>query len=196
MATEGPDATDEAMPVSDKDRQAVIEQLTSAARDGRLDSQQVHHRSEVAHTARTRGELMALVEDLASTSAAQRQPAAEQPATAAPIVGIFGGTERRGRWRPAPRQTVLALFGGVELDLREAELPPDLLDLRAWAVFGGVKIIMPEGMRVETIGGFSLFGGSSAKPSAAPTSDLPVLRLNAIALFGGVTARVEPTRRP
>jgi hypothetical protein len=32
----------------------------------------------------------------------------------------------------------VAIFGGVVLDLREAELPPGVLRLHAYALFGGV----------------------------------------------------------
>lgn len=107
-------------------------------------------------------------------------------AAAAPIVGVFGATDRQGRWRPARRQSVLALFGGVRLDLREAELPSDALELRAYALFGGIQIAVPEGMRVE-LTGFSLFGGRSVKAGRATSaSDTPVLHLKAVALFGGV----------
>jgi hypothetical protein len=107
-------------------------------------------------------------------------------------VGIFGGTERRGRWRPALRQTAVAIFGGVALDFREAELPPRELDLRAYAVFGGVDLNLPDGMRVEMTG-FSLFGGRTVKVGRTPPAPgTPVLRLRAVALFGGVAAKAEP----
>jgi hypothetical protein len=128
--------------------------------------------------------------DLSSTGVGVGGP------TGTPIVAVFGGTQRNGRWRPGRRQTVVALFGGVALDLREAALPPDGLEMRVWAVFGGVKITLPEGMAVELVGGWSLFGGSSAKSiETVQARHAPVLRLHAVAVFGGVAAQEEPGRR-
>ncbi|WP_127782831.1 LiaF domain-containing protein [Rhodococcus sp. X156] len=118
----------------------------------------------------------------------------ERPARSAPIVAVFGGTERRGRWRPAQRVVAVALFGGVTLDLREAELPPDVLDLQCYAAFGGVQVTVPEGTRVEMTG-FSLFGGRSVTASgASAVPGAPVIRLRAVAFFGGVEVTAKPSR--
>jgi hypothetical protein len=80
------------------------------------------------------------------------------------------------------------VFAGVVLDLREAQLPPDELVMRAYAFFGGVKIVVPDGMRVEMTG-FSLFGGRKVGAGQAPGAPAtPVLRLHAVAIFGGIAA--------
>jgi hypothetical protein len=116
-------------------------------------------------------------------------PAAER----GPVVGIFGATEQ-ARQYPARRQTVLALFGAVALDLRDAQLPPDNFQLRVYALFGGVKIELPEGPRVETAG-FSLFGARSVQGGKRSSHDGAFVRLRAVALFGGVTVKVTSDPR-
>lgn len=117
--------------------------------------------------------------------------AGARPATGAPIVGVFGGTERGGRWRPPLRQKVIALFGGARLDYREAELPPEALHVDVYAVLGGVEIRVPAGMRVE-LSGFSLFGGRGVESSGARgDTDTPVMHLRAVAVLGGVAVRAD-----
>lgn len=132
-----------------------------------------------------------------STHRDDEAKAAAPPGRGAPIVGVFGATERRGRWRPARTQAAVAVFGGVHMDLRHAELPPVALEVRAWAVFGGVRITLPEGVQVESTGGFSLFGGCHVDSADVPPAvDLPVVRLHAVAIFGGVRAKAERPPRP
>lgn len=49
---------------SDADREQIAEQLRDAAADGRLHAEELEHRLEAALTARTYGELNAVVSDL------------------------------------------------------------------------------------------------------------------------------------
>jgi len=49
---------------SDSEREATADQLRVAAGDGRLDHDELEERLEAAYAARTRGELVALTEDL------------------------------------------------------------------------------------------------------------------------------------
>lgn len=194
-----PESAGQHLRASDAERQAVMEQLEAAGFDGRLDGQELHDRIQAAQVATTRGELRELTVDLPGTGLSVPPARAVQPNAGAPIVAVFGGTERRSRWRPARRQSVLALFGGVRLDLRDAEFPADGLELRVSAVFGGIDILVPAGMRVEMTG-FSLFGGRSVSgdtagaDTAGADTGLPTLRLHAVALFGGVDTKVAPPR--
>ena len=40
------------------------------------------------------------------------------------FLAFMGGVERRGNWKPARRNVVIAIMGGAELDFREVDLPP------------------------------------------------------------------------
>lgn len=78
-----------------------------------------------------------------------------------------------------------AIFGGAEIDLRDAKLAPGAL-LDVFAVFGGVEVSVPEGWQVVT-SGFPMFGGFenvTAKERTGP--DAPILQIHATILFGGV----------
>jgi hypothetical protein len=51
---------------------------------------------------------------------------------------------------------------------------------------------VPEGVRVE-LTGFALFGGRDVRGGEAWTPpDAPVLRVHAVAVFGGVAVKVRP----
>ena len=61
----------------------------------------------------------------------------------------------------------------------------------AFATFGGIEVLVPEGVAVD-FGGFALFGGRDDKTSAHRRPGAPVVRVDAWALFGGVTVRTRP----
>lgn len=193
----GPDPAEPSLRASDADREAVVERLQVACGEGRITADELLDRMPTAYAARTRAELMPLTADLPVSADGPAAGVFEVPMSRAdsgpPFVAVFGGTERKGRWRPARRETAVAVFGGVELDFRDAELPPGELELRAYAVFGGIDITVPEGVRVE-LTGFAVFGGRDVKASgAAPGGSTgTVIRLHAVAIFGGVTAKAKP----
>ncbi len=101
-------------------------------------------------------------------------------------LAIFGGRKDMLRSVPADGEQLIALFGGVEYDLSELELP-ESLRLSTLAMFGGVKIIVPRDTEV-VFRGFALFGGQSFKRLRDAPSDGPrsVIYLNAVAMFGGI----------
>jgi hypothetical protein len=127
-------------------------------------------------------------------------PGAVAPAaTRRRLVAVFGGISRKGRWHPEPLTRILTVFGGAELDLREAVLPGREITIDAVAVCGGVTITVPPEMRVIDTGNAIMGGreiaGDSAE-SAAP--DAPVLRITGTCVCGGVEVkrRLRRNRRP
>jgi Cell wall-active antibiotics response 4TMS YvqF len=105
------------------------------------------------------------------------------------IVSIFGDITRAGSW-PARRTTSpFALFGDIDLDLRQASIPVDGLVINAIAPFGNIDIAVPDGTQVD-VGGFTLFGskkiavdGSGDRESAA------LIRVRGFSLFGSLKVR-------
>jgi predicted membrane protein len=106
------------------------------------------------------------------------------------ITAIFGGIERHITAHDFRGGTVSAVFGGAELDFREADMEGDEAVLEVNAVFGGAEIRVPANWRVE-VRGQALFGGysDSTRSSAAADVNAPkrkTLILTGTALFGGV----------
>jgi hypothetical protein len=100
------------------------------------------------------------------------------------VFALMGGAERKGAWTPPRTLDVLAIMGGVGLDFREARFVDGETQINVAAIMGGVEIIVPPGVRVESsgigiMGGFESFD-QTAEPSA------PLLRITGIALMGGV----------
>ena len=63
------------------------------------------------------------------------------------VYAIFGGIDRRGTWNVPRRMRVVAIFGGADLDLREARFPPGVIDIEVTAVMGGINISCRPGWR-------------------------------------------------
>ena len=74
-----------------------------------------------------------------------------------------------------------AIFGGIDLDLRKADIKQDIV-IDVCAVFGGVDIKVPKGANVK-IKSNSIFGGVSNKVNNKDAS--PVIYVKAMCLFGG-----------
>jgi len=104
------------------------------------------------------------------------------------MVGIFGGAERKGKWRIRRQTEAYALFGGIDLDLREAVFESQVVEIRGFWCFGGMEIKVPAGIEVrdQTSG---IFGGTEIKDLGEPQPGAPVLVLKGVSLFGGVSVR-------
>ena len=77
-----------------------------------------------------------------------------------------------------------AVFGGVKCDLREAIIRKDCA-ITATAVFGGIDILVPDGVNVK-ISSNSIFGGVSEKKHNPPVEGAVTLYITATCIFGGV----------
>jgi len=73
-------------------------------------------------------------------------------------VAVLSGSRRKGRWRLRHQTNAVAIMGGCELDLRQAEVEGPEVVINAWAIMGGVDVIVPEGIAVE-LTGFGIMGG-------------------------------------
>ena len=105
-------------------------------------------------------------------------------------IAIFGGSKIGQRpWRPGKKIWSIAIFGGSELDFRQAQLEGDVTYLVAFSLFGGAKVIVPPDLPV-VLSGFSIFGGKGVERSQAkemPPASAKTLHINAISFFGGTS---------
>ncbi len=103
-------------------------------------------------------------------------------------VAIFSGLRR-----PFPpgwtKDTVIAIFGGGDLDLSGSPPGPDAR-LTAIAILSGIKILVAPGTRVS-VSGFGLFGGREVKVSQR--GDGPEIKMSLWAFLGGIEVKeMEP----
>lgn len=75
---------------------------------------------------------------------------------------IFGGRERSIDSKNFKGGKVTALFGGSEIDLRNAELAEGIYELDVFVMFGGTEIIVPPNWAVQ-VEVFSLLGNFADK---------------------------------
>ena len=187
---------------SDADRDAAAAVINNALAEGRLTAEEHSDRLDAIYSARTHAEIVPLLDDLpaaASEAAAVGRTSGTQPARAGRggrIVAIFGGASRKGGWHAEPVITVLAVFGGVELDFREAVLPGNEVVLKATAILGGVDVTVPPEMRVIDDGGVAILGGREITGSSADVRpDAPVLRIEGTCVLGGIEVKRKARRR-
>jgi hypothetical protein len=183
---------------TDADRERVAERLRGAAADGQLSFDELDERLDAVHAARTGRELAALTADLQETGAVPA-PAGGQgvtvrrgPGGARWLVAIMGSGDRKGRWRLAERATSINVMGGADLDLTQAELAADHVELTVFSLMGGAEIRVPENLQVE-VSEFAFMGGNSVRLGDAPArAGGPVLRLRLLSIMGGTDVRRGP----
>ena len=76
-----------------------------------------------------------------------------------------------------------AIFGAVKLDLREAKLEKETV-IGAWAIFGGIEILVPEDCIVK-VKGTPIFGGISNERKNNEDAKKTIY-IEAYAIFGGL----------
>ena len=184
-------------PLFAAERERVVQTLSAHFAHDQLTLTEFEQRLERAYSLTSVAQLESLVADLpavstlaaiqgAAAAAPVLVPSSEVPARAA-ILAVMGGHERAGSWIVPRQLKVFVLMGGAELDLRKARFGPGVTEIEIIVVMGGVNIIVPPGVRVESLGaafmgGFELKAGDATALSPAN----PVVRLSGLAIMGGV----------
>jgi hypothetical protein len=106
------------------------------------------------------------------------------------LAAIGSGIELRNRARAFRGGSMITWFGGIAVDLREAELAPDAR-LSLGTVLGGIALRIPEGWRVES-DLKALAGGVDVNVPEPAAADAPVLFIDGIALLGGIAVKAAP----
>lgn len=192
------------MRAADADRTIVADLLSAAYAEGRLTREEHDERVAQAMQAKTFDDLRGLTADLVPGSNTGRTIGAFSSA-GAPIVdrsndsteaettfAIFGGMERAGGWRARRNISNLTLFGGSKFDFRDATFASDEVTLNVFCAFGGVDVVVPDGVNVrnETI---AVFGGTDVK-HITPAPGGPTVVLKGLVLFGGVDVKGKSRR--
>ncbi|MFH0899625.1 MAG: protein kinase [Pseudomonadota bacterium] len=197
------------------ERERAVVELQEQFVQSHIDATELGRRIERVERASSTGEIRALFADLPAPAGATTVEAAPQAAaghssrvlaTVQPegervptlsrssrdLIAVFGGRSVAGHWRPPSLVNMVCVFGGIQLDLRHAELLPGCTTLKVVAVFGGGEIIVPPGLYFE-VDGIGIFGGfDEGAPVAEPPADqeTPWLRITGVALFGGLAVKV------
>ena len=122
-------------------------------------------------------------------AAVPQDPAADE----VDIVANFGPLEFHSEAAAFRGGSVTTMFGGGELDLRDATLDPAGATIHVSTLFGGGSLIVPEGWNVET--SMSGIGGvGDMRPKVDRPADAPTLRVEGTNWFGGWGISSTPMR--
>ncbi len=97
---------------------------------------------------------------------------------------IFSGNKFQVAGEKFLGTTVNAIFGGFELDLRNAIIDEDIV-INATAIFGGIDIMVPSNVNVK-VSNVPIFGGVDNKIINSPDPNIPTILLNSTCMFGGI----------
>jgi len=189
---------------SDADRDQVATLLSTAYAEGRLSREEHDERIDQLMAAKTFDDLIPITSDLVivgsptpvtTSQTASRfaiDPTGQNPESDK-MIAIFGGVTRKGRWRVRKNTQALALFGGMDLDLRNAIFEAPVVEISGFWCFGGLDIKVPEGIEVQdrTAG---IFGGTDVRDIGDPAPGAPTLVIKGVTLFGGVS--IKGPKRP
>jgi DUF1707 SHOCT-like domain len=189
---------------SDADREQVLTVLSTAYAEGRLSRDEHDERVSRTVEAKTFDDLIPITHDLVVVAPVPRTVtprsagySVETTPSSEPerMVAVFGGVSRKGRCRIRRRTQAMALFGGIDLDLRNAVFEDEVVEISGFWIFGGLDIKVPAGVEVQDqiVG---IFGGSDASDLGERQPGAPTIVIKGLALFGGVSVHgPKPERR-
>lgn len=100
---------------------------------------------------------------------------------------VFSGSDRVYSDEVFAGSNLVAVFGGVDLDLTRAKFEKDTV-IKAFCLFGGVDIMVPEEVQIKTKSGF-IFGGISDDRKGDGEKGKYTIYIDAAGGFGGVTIK-------
>ena len=98
--------------------------------------------------------------------------------------GIFSGTEEKIN-KLNKNLTCISIFGGIDLDLRNAKIEKDI-KIECISIFGGVDIHLPNNINVKS-SGIPIFGGFENKMNIEKDAKNTIY-IDYVCIFGGVDA--------
>jgi hypothetical protein len=104
---------------------------------------------------------------------------------------VFGGGKRKINTDDFKYAKFDAVFGGFEIDFREANIIGDSATVEINAVFGGAEVRIPTNWSavIQAAGVFGAFTDNSTQPNAASTPNFKRLYFKGAAVFGGVNIK-------
>jgi len=110
--------------------------------------------------------------------------ARKDDATSPNYTAIFSGQEIKSIPSQLDGATLLAFFGGLSIDFRDAIINQDII-IDATALFGGLEIKFPTNVNVE-VKSTPLFGGVENNIKSSANVNKPTVTVRSLAVFGGI----------
>jgi len=180
---------------SDADRELLVETLRQAAGDGRLTWEELDQRLEAAHAAKTYADLEKLSEDLPAAQLAgpaggslPAQRFGGKP-TSRFGIAVMSGFGRGGRWVVPRWFPGLVIMGYGRISMRDASFTGPVTRVTAFALMGGLDIVVPEDAEVRSRG-LGIMGIFSGRRTTGPgQAGAPVIIVTGLAIMGEISVR-------
>lgn len=136
--------------------------------------------------------LGAIASAIAAAFAKGRMASRGEPADAeVELVAIYDSLDFSSSAGALKQATITTWYGGGTVDLRNATLDPSGANLTIRALFGGLRLVIPETWRVD-LRARAVFGGiTDIRESASVGPEGPTLTIDGFAVFGGVAILSE-----
>ena len=183
------DPSDANLRVSDSDRAHVRQLLEHAVGQGLLTLDEFSERIDTVLTARTRGDLRAVLADLPEADLPRSHPPAVTPDGGELVQGRMSTITRRGQWTVPPHLRLHTRMCDTTLDFTTATLqsPTVVLDIDDY--FSSTELILPDGATADLNGVDTFAGSATLKVPYGPQSPQLHLVVRGRVRFGSVTAR-------
>ena len=189
---------------SDTDRDRVAGILREATAEGRLTMEELDERLDAVYAAKTYAELEPITHDLPHPGTVHVPAPSAAPAgdvhrfggepTSSAAVAFMGGFCRKGDWVVPKNFTAVAIMGGGEIDLRQAQYAEPVVYIHVVTIMGGIEIIVPEDANVQ-VTGIGIMGGFDHRATGSGQPGGPTIVVNGVALMGGVDVRRKPLKK-
>lgn len=176
------------------EREEVVQKLCAHFAQDHLSTGELEVRFERVYKSADRRALQAVLEGLPAIGPLVPPPAplyslvntsGERPADEKRLLSVFAEIKKEGHWVPARRISAFVLFGSMLLDLREAELPPEGIEIDVDVFAGEAKIFLPPGIGAQVY--CSAMMGEVKNKAHAGLPGTPVVRVRGGAFMGGIT---------
>ena len=166
---------------SDADREIICARLQEGHVHGRLTLEELSQRLDTALKARTRGELLPLIQDLPAPPGTVVGPPPKRW-----HIGVMGSTRRHGRWLVPAESWWTAVMGKCRLDLTKAQFEAPVTTINIARAMGSIEVRVPKGYEIR-LEGTSLLGGKHLRlDGPPPPPGAPVIRIRVLSGMGAV----------
>lgn len=180
---------------ADSDRDAVAERLRNAVAEGRIDLEELDERLDLTFSAKTYGQLRALVVDLpVHTAPAPARGAINEPETLV-LKTTTPNLKQSGPWVVPQRITAETTTGFITIDFTQATCTHREVTVQAVCRTGWIRVIVPEGWAVHISP--SSTNTSHITNKAPDTADpgFPTVVMTAHPIFGYVKIKQQRRKR-
>lgn len=186
--------------IGDAEREQAVAELRRAAEDGRVTAEELDARVDRARSARTAGELGAVLADLHPASEVQLPASQARVLAALADVGFrpdsplsltagFASEKRSGQWVVPPFLRVQGAMDTVRLDCLQARAGAEVIDLEVQPGLGTIVLVLPDGWAVNADQLSKGWGTVKVKVPGLPAPGCPLIIAHGTLGMGTFKAR-------